>query len=391
MDQRSLPCQDFLFSAGIVINNKIYLFTEKENIFMTIDMKNWEMKYLDRFTGYNLYCGRTDKLLIVNNKLYKLALDGKYIEEFFLKSEEYQRIELGYYDKPWDNFVAFESEGQFLFVFLKWKNQVIKINVNNHKIEKIELRITEKDEYINTKFTKYSFAYRHESEVWLFEIENNRIDIYDMKKNEIKFFIFQNKIGESLSISNEGEKFYLLTSKNQVYIWNYKKNSLALLWGGEEYYGKKYYFGEILCIQQKIILLPTHGEDIVVFDCKNRKAEVVNEYPEGFHYFDIRWGKYINCFQDEKYYYYPMRTSEYLLAINKSNGQIFWRELKTPSKKEKAIYLQKQYVNRYGIMLDNPGGIEFLLNSLEVKKKKEEELKNRKKLIGYQVWKYVKG
>lgn len=387
MNQKLLISQDYIFSTGIIVDDKIYFFTELENVFMQIDMKTWKIKYLDKFLEYNLYFGRADKLQTINNKIYKLSLDGRYVEEFSLKDERYKKIEIGIYDKPWRNFVAFEYWNQYLFIFPKGERQVIRINTDDYRVERIKL--CNKEESTTKKFLGYSVSYRCKNEIWLFETINNWIHIYNMESNMVRLRAFPDGIGECLNVCEFRNYFYFLTLDNQIYSWNIENNSLILLWDGEKYYGIKYYFGEILCTQQKLLLMPALGEDIVVLDYEKGNSTIMNKYPENFYYFNIKWAKYINYFCDTEYIYYPMRSSDYLALINRCSGEIEWKKLVPPSKKDKKLNMQIKCQRQY---LTIPDDVEFVDSLLYLTRNvmNKSIFGTNRGSIGSEIWNHMK-
>lgn len=387
MNQILLPYKNYIFSTGVVIDNDIYFFTEQENNLMKVDMKNWKIKYSNKFIDYELYFNRPDILREFNNTLYKLSLDGKYLEVLSLKNNSYRKIAIGKYDKPWGNFVDFEVKAPFLFIFLRWENQIIKINIDTYKMEKLKFY---EDNDKSKKFINYSRAYRWKDTIWLFKANSNQIDIYDMNSNKMDFCVLPHKIEECVAVCKNELDLYILTINNQIYIWNPDKNYLEMFWDGGKYYGKAYYFEEILFVQEKVFLMPSLGEDIVFIDCRDKCAIKWKDYPDDFEYLDIKWSKYFNHFENKSCYYYPMRSSNYLMEINKVSGKISWRKLVTPSRKERAVYICEQQMKRYKAMYDAPDGLKLLLDLLESGNGEDKFIAYEKQNAGSRIWRYVK-
>ena len=93
MDRNQIALNNYMFSAAIIIDRDIYFFSEKENILMKIGMNDWNLEYSNIFSEYNLFHeSRPYALRVIEGRIFKVSLDGQYIEEFSLNNSLYKKI-----------------------------------------------------------------------------------------------------------------------------------------------------------------------------------------------------------------------------------------------------------------------------------------------------------
>lgn len=373
MNQRQLYYRDYIFSTAVTMNGKTYFFSEKENMFMEIDMITWKLKYSSVFPKNELYyCSRAHALRTVHGKIFKLTLDGKYIEKFSLEDKQYRRIELDNYERKWGNFVAFEIEGNYLYVFPKRKQEIIKIDTITYKKEIICIPYLSSTNILEKKMIDFSMACRREGDVWLYETQSQQIVVYDMQSNTFTFYVMPGEIKDCIAACWDGDLFYLLTSDNYIYMWNPYSGFSRIIWKGRYYNAR--YFGKIIMIQQKLFLLPCMGENIVIVDSESGEDLIYTGYPEDFIYYDLRWNKYSENFEDDEYIYFPMRVSNYMMTINKKNGDIMWHSILMPSIEERIeFYLEN--------LLTFQDDLKVLVYSFKNSKKKYLQFRRRGEFI----------
>jgi hypothetical protein len=385
-----VPLEACTFSAGTIIEDTICFFSDKEDILMGIHMSDWKIRYLDLFTGQNRYFSeRADFLRTCDDKIFKLALNGKSIEEYSFKDKKYEKIWIEEFgcDKEWDNFIAFERKGEYLYIIPKWKREAFKLEIHTHKTEKIDLTLN--NENFEKEFECFCAAYRLDDKIWLFEEKNRRAVVFDMSDDTFSFYALPDEIKNFVDVCQKGDDFCFLTSHQQLYTWSPDTDKHGLLWEDRPCSGTENYFGKVVAAGSRIILLPALGEKIVILDDKNREEAYCSEYPEDFFYLDVKWGKYVNGFEDKSFYYFPMRMSNYLLKISKTDGEIEWQRPKLPFMEEKLSFLQQCTEKCPVVMTEGFNNIELLFDyldqCLETKKKKEEKRIHD----GAQIWNQV--
>lgn len=381
------PYFDYIFSAGIVIENVIYFFSEKENTFMKIEINKWKIEYNDKFIKYELNTlGKTDLLRRIGKVIYRLPLKGGYIDSFSLDNGLYKKTQIKLYDRDWDNFAAFEVNERFLYVFPKWEKTVFKIDSLNYNMEIISLMPEYEGREKNEGFTCFSVSCREDNLLWLLEEGNHQIYIYDMDNDTFFTRTAPEQIDRCTFFLKISKFVYCMTPYNKIFVWDTKTDKCRQLWEAEEYRDTEYYFGQMIFAAGKIIVLPALGDDIVIIDCNSGTSLLYDNYPEDFSYLNIKWGKYINSFEDNMYYYFPMRLSEYLMAIDKKTGEIIWHKVMMPTKNEKKRHMMTILKFQSGVLYENQEKIDTFFDMLDIK----EENINSGSRFGEMIWRKVK-
>lgn len=390
VEQKQLPYFDYVFSAGVIIEDVIYFFTEKANVFMKMKIGDWKIECVDQFVLDNTDLhGKTDFLRVIGKKIYRLPLKGEHIDTFTLDNGLYNKIKVKSYNKEWDNFVAFEINGKFLYVFPKWEREVFKIDSSTNKLDSISLILVQDRQNCNEDFISFSCSFRDNNFLWLFEMRSQKTCIFDMNTDTYSFLNRPEEIMECTYFCKVDQLIYCMTLYNEIYVWNTQTNKCSQLWKEERYRDIEYYYWQFLVVNKKIIVLPGYGNDIVIIDiCSGTSTQYV-KYPKDFIYIDIKWAKYMNCFEDSRYYYYPMRLSEYLMTIDKQTGEIAWNKA-IMSWDEKIRYLQKKLKIHPQILYENQ---EQFVALIEIVNKWNDEIakdRNLKITIGNMIWRNLK-
>lgn len=386
MDKDSFTFQKYLFSAGVIIDHTIYFFPDDENTIMKINMDNWKMEYFDKFTNrYGSFWGRADNLKAVGKTIFKLTLDGSFIEVLSIEDGMYTKIPIYIGKRIWGNYAGFEAGRNHIYIIPRWERRVIQIEAFHFKKKEINLAPEYGMKVPVKQFTQFAAVYMEGCTLWLFEAGNKQVDRLDIEKNIWIFYVLPIDIGNCADVCRGNECFYILTESNCLYIWNPKTNYCELFWKDEKYCVMARYFGKVLMIQQqKIILLPTFGDDIVSIDIQCGKCACYDGYPQDFIYLDNKNGKYTNRFEDADYYYYPMWMSNYLLKINKKSGKIIWQKLFMPLREEK---FQVQIKNSRILSDDLSCYLVYLRNR---GKEKGQNNNFAAEEIGCQIWEMMK-
>ena len=89
-----------------------------------------------------------------------------------------------------------------------------------------------------------------------------------------------------------------------------------------------------------LIVFPAMDEDINIVDLASKEIKVYQGYPSDFEYQAAGWGwtygwsQYFGYCEDEDYYYFAMRSANYVLKVNKENGEFIWIKPNIPSREE---------------------------------------------------------
>ncbi len=97
---------------------------------------------------------------------------------------------------------------------------------------------------------------------------------------------------------------------------------------------------EFCVCKNSLVSLPMQGEDIFIVDRKEKNVKALKDYPEDFCYDGPKeWCKYywFNDIGEKRFY--AMRRSNYILIINKCNGEISFRKPVLNDKNQDAEFI----------------------------------------------------
>ena len=387
MQRERVSYEDCIFAAGVIADQILYFFGEKENALIEVDINTGKMKYSDRFNESNWAIERTDFLQEWNKKLYRIPYGGRFIEEFSLTNGKYEKIIIGEgYGRDWDIFADVEMKDGFLYLFPKWEKEMLYMNTKSHKVEKWRLFSDTETSQLAGDFSCFSNALRWGDTVWLFETENGWTAIFDLNKNEWTTRVIPGRMPDCVAVCREKHNFYFLSCEGQIYSWDLDTDQYALVWEGEKEFEMKYYFGEMFSVSQKLILLPGLGDDIVIFDCEGGNWKRYNNYPHDLVYKDAIAKYSHRFFEDDNYYYHPMWSSNYLIMIDKKTGSIRWKKMTMPLKRERMFFLQSQ-IEKHRLTLNDE--LDFMVDFLEYIQSEQEENDDLNRGIGRDIWEAV--
>ena len=186
-----------------------------------------------------------------------------------------------------------------------------------------------------------------EDKVWLFQRDKREVFEFDLEKESWQRHILPLKVDFCVNVKKEGNTFYILSSEGKVFTWEIEKNEMRLLTDcGNGGNGSA--FSRIVITNKNIVLLPALTDDIYQIDKKTGEKSVYQDYPKQFAYCSPEtWAKYSGYCEDTKNYYFAMRSSRFILCINKENGELKWMVTNPPSNGE---YFRTHY--KVGELID---------------------------------------
>ena len=220
--------------------------------------------------------------------------------------------------------------------------------------------------------------------VWFITKSNKVIIKYLIKIQEYFIFYLPGLGYECIDILIIDNSIYVLNSYGEVFLWIIGSDDVEKLIDLEK---EKNYFGRFIVVKEKIIMLPKYGRDIYIYDLVSKKVSEYKEYPIDFQYRPQKgiW-KYFEKCEDEKFYYFAMLLSNYMLCISKENASIKWEKILQPSLES----LEAFFKNKNNLFLLERGL--QLHNYILIIKKRFCITKRKKDLddIGKNIWKKIK-
>lgn len=360
----------FLFPTCVVEKELLYAITHNNCIIEKIDLKNNKVTCIDNPDGYNSneWSG-SDNILSYNQRIYFFEQNGKQIMEYSVLDKKTRFFDLNLQAYPIFNYAYSTIWINKIYIFPSFVNKIIIIDLQTGKIKKKE-NFCDNLHYIFNKekvncisnmdlkfpYRLFSCGCQIESDIWIFTEKNQVAIKFDLLTEKIEQYILPQAIKGCVHAIWRNKRFYLLSLDGYIYVWNFKKNEIEILYN-EKKNCQYPYFHRIAVTNKNIWLIPFFGNDIYIVDVKTKKYFCYNKYPKDFHYY----GGYERCrfygySEDEGNYYFAVHSANYLLIIDKMTGKGRWIKPVNPSIQEMQEYIIKNYgfcLNEYEWKLKN--------------------------------------
>lgn len=247
-----------------------------------------------------------EKYIVSEYGIFGVTVSGRYIIRYDMKNNN-TVIAIEAADKSWGNFAYICSCGKKLLLFTKMTQKLISVDMNSLKVSYTKLKIHPDN---GCSIGKQIIIFdKKEKKFWAFDPDTEEAIVLkqDFEIDDVKY------------LDTDGSKLYVMSSNGNVYIFNVCGNDLTLF-KKIEYENKDIMLG--LCIMgDEIVVLPAEGKDIMIVDSKE-KISSFEGYPEDFEYTHEGWSKYFGFVDVGDDRYYAMRSTNYILHIDRKNKKI---------------------------------------------------------------------
>jgi hypothetical protein len=294
-----------------------------------LDLNNHKVSILDFDSSYtNLKVDSVDYMSAYKNKIYALLMAGDKLLIYDTVSHQCNTVDIDCSEYEWGNFIGMYIYESKVFIFPCHKKEIIVVDCNNLKKNIIS--------YQNLTDQNFFTSCIVGNRIWMFPQNGTVIGCFNLQGFKVEEYITDIDMCDVRHCSILKNDIYILGREN-IYCWNVEDNKMSILLTDE--YMKE--MGRIAATQKKLILLPSLGNDIKIFDLDNKRMSVLEEYPEDFTYDDScpGWSKYYGCCDDDGKIYYAMRRSDYMLVVDKITGHIDWFQPRFPTNDDKFHYL----------------------------------------------------
>lgn len=315
------------FSSCLVDNDILYFLSDFSFIPFKYDLQTGKADCLVKDEDIEkLGNGNPEKIYIEKDQLFAVKNTGKEIIRISLKDKTYEKIDLNADYLATDNFALITKNESFMFCFCRTASKVIVFNCDKLELKEIELLILSDE--------GYRIGVREGQNVYLFTKSG---------KSFLKF----NLIDYSFSIESMQTPFGCISNVNvtKAYIYILERKGTLTILNRQTYdviktveVGKEAEYGFIVICNNKILLLPILGDNILIADFLFEEIETYKEYPGDFFYDDQvgpTKSKYYYPFEDNQYYYFAKRKANYFLKIEKETANLIWVSI------EDAVYRTK--------------------------------------------------
>ena len=335
--------KDSSFSTCALIGDNIYAFTNHKRLPIKLNLKTKDIVLIEDLKGYDSQFV-ADEMQQAGNNIFVLEVNGNRLMEYNIEKRTCRYYEIGCHKEAWGNYVAFAKWKEELYIFPKYKDKIIKINIESGKIKEINFLEYAKI-VLNSPKDKVIFWYGFQDKnlVWLFGKKSNLVLVYDLESNTWRKHELSEKINSCIHAVMHNGYMYILSSEGKVYRWDMKNNSIKVLADCGDIKDGENIFFRIAVTEKNIFLFPSLGEDILCIDLKKKQIDKYMTYPPDFMYCGPdEWSKYYGYCEDEDFYYFAMRSMNFIPCVNKRIGNIKWLKLEVPAFKEYMwFYIKK--------------------------------------------------
>lgn len=382
--------EDYIFSTCIHISGKIFSFTTFKRIPIMVDLNTEKVNIVDDLMNYDSSFA-ADYMIGIEKDIFVLELNGKRLMKFNIDDKKCTYFNIECNKKNWDNYATFANYGRNLYIFPTFADKIVKIDLVTESVKKFgelysKIYSQYKDLDSKEDFTYFICGCQMKNIMWLFQKQSNIVIAYNMEDDTWKEYKILIEICNCIHAVYTNHKLFILDSVGKVYCWNMTDESPELLADCSNEKNEVNTFSRIIVTDKKIFVLPLFGKDIFYIDIYTKQIEKYDKYPMEFKYFEPEgWSKYYGFCEDNEYYYFAMRSIEFMLSLSKEEGELKWMRVKLPLYRE---YLKTYMKYNKNIVNEMKYGSNNLLTFLDIDNK--ENNKNANLLTGNRIWKQIK-
>lgn len=256
---------------------------------------------------------------------YFLDMSGKYIYEYHLETFALQKYAIH---------CSHDADGNYAFV-IPVENQIY---IFTRAMEKLVIFNTVTKKVDEKLYPAYMENLRlvcgccDSERIWLFPQKGEMLFSYSIASGEWCEFDLNADCGEVLSVACGNKCLYLLTKTGKVFEYHVDSAQIRMLFSlGIE--SSQQMPSRILCLKNKLLILPGTNDDFFSFDLKQSDLLTLDAWPKEaiFDRAREKWFKFYGYCEDETYYYFANRVSDYYLKIDKCSAELIWIKVSVPS------------------------------------------------------------
>lgn len=382
--------QKMLFHTCTLIEDRMYAFTSFGGFPIRIELSNGRTELIEDLKRYSPFV--TQDVLNDGESIFALELSGNYMLQYCMKDNICRYFDIDCAKHDWDNYAVFTNYGGSIYIFPKYADTLVKIDIQTGNISKNSELYTRY--YFDVQYEKrkkyfyFKCGCRSEQIVWLYQEQKNMFIAYDLENSTCEEYKLSIKINDCTHIIRKDGALYILSSEGRVYIWDLEKYSIELVadctCGKEE----NYRFVRIAVTDKKIYMLPGMGEEIICVSLETGYTGLWTDYPVEFQYCALEsWSKFLGYCENEEYYYFAMRSANHMLCINKKNGEGKWLKLSS-FPWGNIIFLSMEY-NKNILIGEGEWTLNDFLSGISVERLKK-FFGNRQMYVGKHIWMKLK-
>lgn len=329
----------------------------------------------DTIFPYNCQSINCDLEICIGNIVYALEVSGKYMMHYDLNTHSYGFIQIDCSRNADGNFAFLSSHDNKVLIFTRDQGELVIYDIIEDTIERVQYPSADSNYYI----TGCSFGDKY----LIFPKNGKGILEYNVLHNTWEIHSLNLELINCVHVIAANEHIYILLASGRILVWDYYSQEIEVIVNAEEIYSASLAASRLCLTNEKIIVLPSVAQDIIVINLVNNQTSIYVDYPKDFAY-DLNkrnWSKYYGYCENDTEYYFACRTSKYILRIEKKNGKISWIR----SEIEKMEIFQAYLVRNNNFVYENSGDLELFIGL-----KNKENIENTEKLNnGCRIWKDI--
>lgn len=382
--------RESLFPTCALVQGKLFSVTSFKRNPILGDLHTGKITLLRDLVNYDSTFA-VDNMVCLGDNVFVLELNGKRLMKYNVIEKKCTYININCDKKGWGNFATIGCEGKSLYIFPIYTDGLIKVDLKTSKVKKEKALYSRMQDYkINRKaqeeFTYFWRGCQFGNIVWLFPRKGNLVIAYDMETDTWQEYELSIAIENCEHVIEYTDKLYILSSKGKIYRWGMKDELVEEIADCSNSETDSTTFSRIAVTNKRIFLFPALGKDIFFIDLNTGKINKYSDYPADFRYCGPEgWSKYYGYCEDEEYYYFAMRSTNYILTLNKREGKVEWLKPKLPSYEE---YVSNYIKNNKSTLREAECDMESVVSYL---KGYSIEYQSKEKFwIGSQIWEQMK-
>lgn len=334
--------QRFLFSSCTMVDNQLFFIEHYTGLPTLMNLESGDISYCGMIHDYIHKVGDiVDHIDCCRQKVYILETSGENLVILDLEKSEcfYKKLDCDYY--PWGNYAAFEKYQSDYYIFPRYGDKIFVVNTNNDKIMELTADLCEIGEP--------RFCCRAGNKIWILSDGKKVIGAFDLVCQTIEIYELKEKVENPVDAVAIGENIYFLNQFGIIYKWDINKKQIEVFKTLKIKQDKKVSVSKMIHAGNSLIVFPAMDEDINIVDLSTKEIKIYQGYPSGFEYQAAEWGwtygwaQYFGYCEDASYYYFAMRSANYVLKVNKEDGEFSWIKPKLPMLEE-TQKLQNQFL-----------------------------------------------
>lgn len=327
----------YLILASTLVDDELYSFTAIDHLPLIVNLKTEKICLLNDMENYDLsFVADSMWAIRDGDNIFVIELNGERLLQYNFKEKKccYYKIECN--GKQWDNCAALAKYKNKVYVFPKYKKGIIKIDIKSGKIEKNE----EVYRIINSYKTKekckkenkyFQCGCQDGNILWLFQESGNLVVAYNIKNDSWREYELPIEINHCIHTIMHNGLMYILCSDGRIFLWDMKSDMIERIFEYSEEGEAIDIYSRIAVADKIIFMLPALGQDILKINVETKRVEKYTAYPEEFCYYNPEnCSKYNGYCENDRFYYFSMRSANYILQIDKHDGREKWIKPQLP-------------------------------------------------------------